>query len=93
MVSLGALLTADGYGIYDLSLYEKRAVANAERQMRQFVRRVRFGGAKFETIVESGACISQSVLQWGSRVSSLAIVERSVLSEHSGAERHGDMGI
>ena len=58
VVSLGALLTADGYGMYDLSLYEKRAVANAERQMRQFVRRVKFGGTKFETIVESGASVA-----------------------------------
>ena len=58
VVSLGALLTADGYGMYDLSLYEKRAVADAERQMRRFVRRVKFGGTKFETIVESGASVA-----------------------------------
>jgi hypothetical protein len=39
--------------------------------------------------VESGACVTGSLLQWGSQVSTLAIVDRSVLSEHSHAERHG----
>src|SRR5262249_53211650 len=39
--------------------------------------------------VESGACVTESVLQWGTRVSTLAIVENSVLLEHSHAERHG----
>lgn len=40
------------------------------------------------TLVENGACVRDSVLQWGARVDSLAIVQRSVLTEHSYAERH-----
>lgn len=39
--------------------------------------------------VESGACVSRSLLQWGSRASTLALVERSVLAEHAHAEQHG----
>jgi hypothetical protein len=39
--------------------------------------------------IESGACVTHSLLQWGSRVSTLAIVDRSVLTEHSHVERHG----
>jgi hypothetical protein len=38
--------------------------------------------------VESGACVTGSLLQWGSRVATAAVVERSVLTEHSHAERH-----
>jgi hypothetical protein len=41
------------------------------------------------TRVESGACVTSSLLQWGSRVSTLAIVHRSVLTEHTRAELHG----
>lgn len=39
--------------------------------------------------VESGACVTGSLLQWGSRVDTMAIVDKSVLTEHSYAERHG----
>jgi len=39
--------------------------------------------------VESRACVTESVLQWGAKVRTLAIVERSVLTEHSSVERHG----
>jgi hypothetical protein len=38
--------------------------------------------------IESGACVSQALLQWGSRVSTMAIVEQAVLTEHARAERH-----
>jgi hypothetical protein len=38
--------------------------------------------------VLTGACVSRSLLQWGSRVATLAVVERSVLLEHAHAERH-----
>jgi hypothetical protein len=38
--------------------------------------------------VRSGACVSGALLQWGSRVASLAVVERSVLTEHAHVERH-----
>ncbi|MBY0522449.1 MAG: DUF4954 family protein [Gemmataceae bacterium] len=40
------------------------------------------------TQVLSGACVSSSLLQWGSRVAELAIVRESVLVEHAAAERH-----
>ena len=37
----------------------------------------------------SGACVDRSILQRGSRVATLAIVERSVLAEHAHVEQHG----
>ncbi len=36
----------------------------------------------------SGACVTGGLLQWGSRVATLAVVERSVLAEHAEVERH-----
>lgn len=45
--------------------------------------------AEEPTRVEEGALVKNSVVQWGCHVSSLAIVEDSVLCEHSAAERHG----
>jgi hypothetical protein len=39
--------------------------------------------------VESGACVRGSLLQWGSAVSTLAVVEGSLLTEHATVERHG----
>jgi hypothetical protein len=39
--------------------------------------------------ISSGACITDSILQWGTRVATMAVVDRSVLTEHSHAERHG----
>jgi hypothetical protein len=39
-------------------------------------------------VVESGACVTGSLLQWGSRASTLALVTRTVLAEQSYAERH-----
>ncbi len=41
------------------------------------------------TRVEGGAIVSNSVVQWGCHVDSMAIIESSVLCEHCGAERHG----
>ncbi len=41
------------------------------------------------TEVTSGACVTSSVLQWGCEVATMALVDRSVLTEHSHAERHG----
>jgi hypothetical protein len=41
------------------------------------------------TCVSSGACVVSSVLQWGSSVSTMALVKRSLLTEHSHAERQG----
>jgi hypothetical protein len=39
--------------------------------------------------ISTGVCITNSILQWGSRVATMAVVDRSVLTEHSHAERHG----
>lgn len=39
--------------------------------------------------VRDGACISDSLLQWGSRVCGPAVLERTVLLEHSQVERFG----
>jgi hypothetical protein len=39
--------------------------------------------------IASGACVTNSILQWGSRAETMAVVDRSVLTEHSHAERHG----
>jgi hypothetical protein len=36
----------------------------------------------------SGACVNRTLLQWGSQVRTLAVVERSVLAEQAYAERH-----
>jgi hypothetical protein len=41
------------------------------------------------TEIRSGACVSGCLLQWGSRADTLAVVENSVLTEHSHVERHG----
>ncbi|MBL8796423.1 MAG: DUF4954 family protein [Planctomycetia bacterium] len=41
------------------------------------------------TCVASGACVRDSLLQWGSHAATLALVEQSVLTEHSHVERHG----
>jgi hypothetical protein len=40
-------------------------------------------------VIESGALVVESLLQWGSRATSLAVVERSVLIEQASVERHG----
>jgi hypothetical protein len=40
-------------------------------------------------VIESGACVSESILQWGVKVRTQALVERSVLTEHSSVERQG----
>jgi hypothetical protein len=48
-------------------------------------------GEKEPVSVQSGACVTQSLLQWGSHVTTMAIVDRSVLTEHSHVERHGKL--
>lgn len=45
--------------------------------------------AEEQTRVEGGALVKNSILQWGCHVSSMTIVQDSVLCEHSSAERHG----
>jgi hypothetical protein len=39
--------------------------------------------------VTSGASVRGSVLQWGSRVGSMSLVEESAITEHATVERHG----
>ena len=39
--------------------------------------------------VESGACVSSAIMQWGSGASTHAVVERSVLTDHVHVEQHG----
>jgi hypothetical protein len=41
------------------------------------------------TRIESGACVTGSLLQWGSQVKTLAVVQDAVLTEHSHVEGHG----
>jgi hypothetical protein len=41
------------------------------------------------TCVSTAACVRNSLLQWGCAVETMALVEGSVLTEHSHAERHG----
>jgi hypothetical protein len=40
-------------------------------------------------VVESGSVVTDSLLQWGARVTGLAVVDRSVLVEQARVERHG----
>jgi hypothetical protein len=40
-------------------------------------------------VVESGALVSDSLVQWGCRVTGMAVVEQSVLVEEARVERHG----
>jgi nucleotide-binding universal stress UspA family protein len=51
VVDFGPTLTADGYAMYDLTKYREMACADAEWQMRQFVRSAKFGGVKFKTVI------------------------------------------
>jgi hypothetical protein len=47
------------------------------------------GSREEPVLIESGALVENSCMQWGSRVASMAIVEGSLLLEHSHVERHG----
>lgn len=58
-VYFGQAYTADGFAMYDLSALEEAARKNAERQMRSFVRRAKFGQVKFETVVKVGTPADQ----------------------------------
>jgi nucleotide-binding universal stress UspA family protein len=52
---LGYIYSSEGTAIYDVRGLEEAARKNAERQMRQLVRAVKFGGVKFETVFTSGS--------------------------------------
>ncbi|MCH7728964.1 MAG: DUF4954 family protein, partial [Planctomycetes bacterium] len=41
--------------------------------------------------ISSGAVVTDSIIQWGSDVTTMAIVANSVLTEHSHVERHGKL--
>jgi hypothetical protein len=45
--------------------------------------------AEEPAVVGGGASVSGSIVQWGAEVDSMAIVDESVLCEHSHVERHG----
>ncbi|HSV97807.1 MAG TPA: DUF4954 family protein [Spirochaetota bacterium] len=42
-----------------------------------------------ETTISHGSIVRNSCVQWGCKVTSMAIVENSILTEHSHVERHG----
>jgi hypothetical protein len=46
------------------------------------------GNSNEPTVILDGALIRNSIIQWGCRIASMAIVERSVCTEHSHVERH-----
>ena len=43
------------------------------------------------TEISDGAYVKESIVQWGAEVTSMAIVDKSVLTEHSHVERHGKL--
>jgi nucleotide-binding universal stress UspA family protein len=47
---LGYIYSSEGNGIYDVRAMQESALKNARRQMRELVRTVNFGHAKFETV-------------------------------------------
>jgi len=73
VIHFGYAYTADGYAMYDFSPLEAAARAAAEREMRLFLRRVRFGAVKFETAVEIGAPVHQICAVTGERKVDLII--------------------
>ena len=52
---LGYIYSSEGTALYDIPALQEAARKNAERQMRQLVRSVSFGGVKFETAFTEGS--------------------------------------
>jgi nucleotide-binding universal stress UspA family protein len=52
---LGYIYSSEGTALYDIPALQEAARKNAERQMRQLVRSVSFGGIKFETAFTDGS--------------------------------------
>ena len=52
---LGYIYSAEGTDLYDIPSLQEAARKNAERQMRQLVRTVNFGGVKFGTAFTEGS--------------------------------------
>ena len=51
--------TSDGFAVYDPAIFEEAARKDAERQMREFVGAVNFGGVKFETAIKVGPPVEE----------------------------------
>jgi nucleotide-binding universal stress UspA family protein len=52
---LGYIYSSEGAAIYDIPALQKTARQKAERQMREIVRSINFGGVKFETVLTEGS--------------------------------------
>lgn len=61
-VDLGLPLASEGYWMYDLTTLIDAAKAGAQEQMQSFVRQAKFGGVRFETIVQVGPPVSEICL-------------------------------
>lgn len=57
VVDLRPLLATDGYAMYDMSACENAFMQSAQEEMRAFVRRAKFGGVPFQTMVLAGASV------------------------------------
>jgi nucleotide-binding universal stress UspA family protein len=62
-VHLGYAYTSDGFAMYDLSVFERAARKDADRQMREFVRCAKFGRVKFETVIKVGPPVDEICAQ------------------------------
>jgi hypothetical protein len=47
------------------------------------------GSREEPVIISHGACVKNACLQWGSQVTTMSILDQSILTEHSHIERHG----
>jgi nucleotide-binding universal stress UspA family protein len=52
---LGYIYSSEGTAIYDIPALQEAARKKAERQMREIVRSINFGGVKFETVLTEGS--------------------------------------
>ena len=59
VVNLGYSYSADGLPMYDFSALEEAARRQAEQDMAGFVRRVNFGGVRFETAIDVGSPVDR----------------------------------
>ncbi len=58
-VPLADAFTADGFGLYDLSVLQDSLRRDAEDQMQRFVRLAKFRRVPYETVVRVGSAISE----------------------------------
>jgi nucleotide-binding universal stress UspA family protein len=52
---LGYIYSSEGTALYDVPALQEAARENADRQMRKLVRAVKFGSAKFDTVLTGGS--------------------------------------